>query len=316
MDPIETDLAHGLPYAMHLLPTYSWTRDSTTIVLSQGGRIRRLRVSDGTVQTIPFRARVHRQISQSTYVTRRAPSGPVTSRFVRWPATSPDGASVAFEAFGQVWVSTGGRTAPLLPDHKLGLELSPAWSPDGRWIAFATWAEGVGGHIWRVLSDRTAPPERLTRKPGEYLNPVWADERTLIFARGSGATFRGKSWSDNAYYDIVSMPSNGGDERVLARAQDQQLGQVVRPSVGQGRVVLREPAPARAVAIAARVGPPRWIRSARAHPLSVCGRCRGIRGRVQRRVRRRGARACGPTAAWNDGSGDGAGKRQERGGIP
>ena len=87
-----------------------------------------------------------------------------------------------------------------------------------------------------MLNDRTARPEQLTRKPGEYPNPVWADDRTLVFARGSGATFRGKSWSDNAYYDIVSMPSNGGDERVLARAQDQQLGQVVRPSVGQGRV--------------------------------------------------------------------------------
>ena len=26
MDPIEMDLAHGLPYAMHLLPTYAFSR--------------------------------------------------------------------------------------------------------------------------------------------------------------------------------------------------------------------------------------------------------------------------------------------------
>ena len=42
MDPIEMDLAHGLPYAMHLLPTYAWSRDSRSIVITQGGKIRRL----------------------------------------------------------------------------------------------------------------------------------------------------------------------------------------------------------------------------------------------------------------------------------
>src|SRR5262245_32433133 len=75
MDPIEMDIAHGLPYAMHLLPTYAWTSDSSAIVISQGGKIRRLRIADGNVETIPFEARVHRVISQSTYVARRLPAG-------------------------------------------------------------------------------------------------------------------------------------------------------------------------------------------------------------------------------------------------
>src|SRR4030095_15414815 len=96
MDPIETDLAHGLPYSMHLLPTYAGTPDSSAIVISQGGRIRRVRIADGKVETIPFEARVHRVISESTYVSRRLPTGPVASRFVRWPATAPDGSTILF----------------------------------------------------------------------------------------------------------------------------------------------------------------------------------------------------------------------------
>src|SRR5262245_47776713 len=201
MDPIETDLAHGLPYAMHLLPTYAWTRDSASIVIAQGGRIRRLRLADGVVETIPFTARVRRTISGSTRVARRLPSGPVATRFARWPATSPDGSTVLFEAFGRLWRSTRGRPAePLLAAGSGVLELSPAWSPDGAWIAFATWDEARGGDLWRVRSAGGAAPERLTRESGEFVHPAWSSDGASLFAvRGTGASARGKTWSENRY---------------------------------------------------------------------------------------------------------------------
>jgi Tol biopolymer transport system component len=237
MDPIEMDLAHGLPYAMHLLPTYAWTRDGASIVISQGGKIRRLRLADGLVETVPFRAHVNRTISESTYVARRLPTGAVTSRFVRWPSTSPEGSAVVFEAFGRLWMSRKGSAAPLLAAATPALELSPSWSSDGVWIAFTTWDDTAGGHVWRVRSDGSAAPEKLSATPGEYINPVWSgDGRTVILVRGSGATARGKTWSDNHYYDLVSLPSTGGDFRQLARVQDQQIGQIVRPSIAGGRV--------------------------------------------------------------------------------
>ena len=237
MDPIEMDLAHGLPYAMHLLPTYAWTRDSASIVISQGGRIRRLRLADGSVETVPFKARVHRVISQSTYVSRRLPAGPISTRFVRWPATSPDGTTVVFEAFGRLWVSQADSSKPLLATNAGLLELSPAWSPDGAWIAFATWDEARGGHLWRVRADGASPPEQLSTSTGEYLNPVWSsDGASLIVARGAGETTRGKTWSENRHYDVVRMPAAGGPQVALARVEDQQLGQVVRPSLAGDRV--------------------------------------------------------------------------------
>jgi Tol biopolymer transport system component len=236
MDPIEMDLAHGLPYAMHLLPTYAWSRDSRSIVITQGGKIRRLTIEDGRVETIPFRARVRRTISESTAVARRLPTGPVTTRFTRWPATAPDGSSTLFEAFGRIWSSRKGVAAPLLETRRFVLELSPSWSPDGKWIAFATWDETERGHLWRLAAG-SRPPQRLTKEPGEYLNPVWTrDGQSLVFVRGAGETARGRSWSDNRYYDIVLMPAVGGAMKVLARSQNRGLGQIVRPSVSNDRV--------------------------------------------------------------------------------
>jgi Tol biopolymer transport system component len=236
MDPIEMDLAHGLPYAMHLLPTYAWSRDSNSIVITQGGRIRRLAVKDGRVETIPFRARVQRTISQSTYVARRLPAGPVTTRFARWPATAPNGTTTLFEAFGRLWSTNGETSTPLLDTKRPVLELSPSWSPDGKWVVFATWDEVERGHLWRVAAgDRR--PQRITATAGEYLNPVWThDGQSLVFARGAGETARGRSWSDNRTYDIVLMPAAGGPMTALATIQNQGLGQIVRPSVTADRV--------------------------------------------------------------------------------
>jgi Tol biopolymer transport system component len=244
MDPIETDLAHGLPYAMHLLPTYAWTPDSSAIVIAQGGRIRRVRIADGKVATIPFEARVHRVISESTYVSRRLPTGPVASRFVRWPAPAGDGSTVVFEAFGRLWRWRSGAARPLLERTSSALELSPAWSPDGTWIAYATWDERERGHLWRVRAKGGAPPERLTAEPGEYLNPVWSPDGASIFlARGAGETGRGRTWSENKYYDIVRIPATGGPPVVVARVRDEQLGQVVRPSLAGDRVYFLDQRP-------------------------------------------------------------------------
>jgi Tol biopolymer transport system component len=52
-------------------------------------------------------------------------------------------------------------------------EFHPAWSPDGKCLAYVTWSS-EGGHIWKARADRRGAPQRLTRVAGYYRNPVWA----------------------------------------------------------------------------------------------------------------------------------------------
>ncbi|HEX7330393.1 MAG TPA: amidohydrolase family protein [Pyrinomonadaceae bacterium] len=233
MDPIETDLAHGFPYAMHLLPTYSWARDSRSIVISQGGKIRRVYLEDGRVETIPFTARVRRTISQMAYAPLSISDGPFEARFLRWMTAAPDGLKAVFQAAGKLWISGPPSSTPrrLTPSSFAQLELSPAWSPDGRWIAFTTWDGKERGHVWKVSAEG-GEPQRLTREAGEYVNPVWSlDGKQIIVTRGDGATARGHFWAEIQRFELVRLPGTGGDVTPVITVNDDGRGQIVRASL-------------------------------------------------------------------------------------
>lgn len=94
---------------------------------------------------------------------------------------SPDGRRVAFEAVGgNLYVMDLDGTGLI----DLGEGHRPAWSPDGRWVAFMTTEDD--GHAFTAAdlgAARTDGSERvvLTRTPGRLeMNPSWAPDGSRI----------------------------------------------------------------------------------------------------------------------------------------
>jgi Tol biopolymer transport system component len=209
-------------YQIRLLPGYSWARDSQSIVYSEGGQLRRGYVADKRVETIAFRAQVKREISEQVRPSFRVADDSFDVKFPRWPSLSPDGRSLVFEGAGALWLQDrkGGKPRRLTPagaSEAVTVELSPAWSPDGKSIAYTTWSDEVGGHVWRIPASG-GQPQRLTTIASEYLNPVWSpDGREIVVTRGSGSALRGEGTARTPWNELVRLAVAGGETQTVAR---------------------------------------------------------------------------------------------------
>lgn len=216
MDPTDVDMAEGGKIS-RVLPGYAWTPDGRGIVISQGGKIRRLDVASGRVAEIPFTARVQRTISEQALAARTVRDDTLEVPYLRWASRSPDGRRATFEGAGKVWVADvpNGTPRRLTPASFTGVELSPAWSPDGQWIAFTTFDDEKLGSLWKVRA-AGGEPVRLTKVAGEYLNPAWApDGQELIVTRGNGGFLRQHSVSNNTWYELRRVSADGVTERMI-----------------------------------------------------------------------------------------------------
>ncbi|HSG07839.1 MAG TPA: S9 family peptidase [Longimicrobiales bacterium] len=109
------------------------------------------------------------------------------------PVLSPDGSTVlytvttydlaAFRSRTEIWTVpvAGGEPRPFITSES-GSNSSPAWSPDGRQIAFVSSRGGNGSQIYLIPVDG-GEARALTDVEGGAAGPVWSrDGRRIVFA--------------------------------------------------------------------------------------------------------------------------------------
>ncbi len=212
--PVQRDEQESL-VSRGLMPGYNFASDGNSIVISYGGKIHRVDIASGKVANIPFVANVNLDIGPDLKFTQRDLTGPVRSRLIQAPMQSPDGKQLAFSTFGHVYVqSLSGEGKPVQLSIGDGGGFLPAWSPDGKWVAYVSWADDKG-YIWKARANGRGKPQRLIDIPAYYTSPIFSRDGKFVYAmRGSA--------SDRAMYhlevfggqsnlqDIVRVPADGG----------------------------------------------------------------------------------------------------------
>ena len=93
-------------------------------------------------------------------------------------AVSPDGRTLAIDLQGSIWtLPAAGGTAKRITDV-FNDARQPAWSPDGKWIAFFAYRDG-GYDIWAVAPDGSNQ-HKLTWGPFDDREPAWSHDGTRV----------------------------------------------------------------------------------------------------------------------------------------
>lgn len=208
-------------FVSDLLPGYAFTPDGRSVVLFNGGKIHRVDVATGNDSLISFTAHVSLDLGPRLYFPARVNEGPVKVRLIQGPVQSPGGRRLAFSALTNLYVVQLPGGAPQRIAAGEQRQFQPAWSPDGRWIAYVTWDSREHGALWKVRADGTGAPQRLSAADAFYSDPVWSPDRARIVALRApdvSRDYRSPGASQAAATDLIWIPADGGKAHLIIPA--------------------------------------------------------------------------------------------------
>ncbi len=135
-----------------------------------------------------------------------------------WPVRditwSPNGTKIAFSKFrtdlvdsANLWVANAAGEKERMITHEVGIQYQPAWSPDGKRIAYIG-GHGYGTYELYVVSEDGTERRQLTQNRTHEFLPAWSPDGTQI-------AFSADASGD---YEIWVMEANGSHARQLTQS--------------------------------------------------------------------------------------------------
>jgi Tol biopolymer transport system component len=218
---------------MDVIPGYSFTPDSRALVTFRDGELWRVPLDRSAPTKIAMSVDVALDAGPEVrFVNRVDTKASFTAHQIRDAVPSPDGKRLAFTSLDKVYVMDyPGGTPRRLSDLTVN-EHYPAWSPDGKSVAWVTWDDKTGGHLYKARVDadpkaKAAPKaQRLTKVAALYSEIAWSsDGRRIVADRGAARDMQEAiGFFEQLGSQFVWVGADGGDVTVIA------------PSAGRGHL--------------------------------------------------------------------------------
>ncbi len=133
--------------------------------------------------------------------------------WMRHPAISPDGKTIAFSYQGDIFTvpSSGGRAKQITSNA--AFDSYPVWSPDGNHIAFASNREG-SIDVW-VMNANGGIPKRVTTNSGNEYPLRWKDNYTIMFKASIMPTAKSIIFA-GSYPQVYTVGMDGGRPKLFS----------------------------------------------------------------------------------------------------
>ncbi|MCU1242721.1 MAG: amidohydrolase [Candidatus Acidoferrum typicum] len=212
--PVQRDSQDAWVSTRDLLPGFAFMPDGESLVVAFGGKIHNLNLTTGKDAVIPFQAAVSRELGPKLNFPGRVEDGPVEARLIQGPVESPDGSTVVFSSLGHLyWVARKPDEKARRVTSSSDREFEPAWSADGKWLAYVTWSAD-GGAVWKIAADGSGGPIRLSTVIAFYTQPAWSADGKHVFvlrAARSTALEQSDQWLRPVDgLDLISLPVDAG----------------------------------------------------------------------------------------------------------
>ena len=141
----------------------------------------------------------------TTVLTAQAQQHPL---WMRYPAISPDGTTIAFAYKGDIFsVPVSGGEARQLTTNA-AFDSHPIWSPDGKKIAFESDREGSLDVY--IMDAKGGTPTRLTTNSGSEIPIAFADNEHVIFSASLMPTAESIIFASSTFPQIYKVSTQGG----------------------------------------------------------------------------------------------------------
>jgi tricorn protease len=131
--------------------------------------------------------------------------------WLRYPSISPDGNTIVFSLKGDLYkVDARGGTASVLTVSE-GYDFMPVWSPDGKWIAFAS--DRNGNYDVYLMPAEGGTAKRLTyHSAGDIPSSFSPDGSSVIFSSIRMDAVTNLMFPSGALTELYTIPVKGGKE--------------------------------------------------------------------------------------------------------
>ena len=192
---------------------FDWTPDDKHIIIWAKGKIRKIDVTSGKAEIIPFQTNTTYKLAETVKFENSVYEKDFQVHVIRHAATSPNGKKLIFNAIGYLWEMDLPKGKPKRLTESKHFEFCPDFSPDGNEIVYVTWDdEGWGSVQKRNL--HTGATTKLTKEKGIYRSPRFSpDGSKIVYAKYRGNFHQGFTYTKK--HGLYVINAGGGEPQFV-----------------------------------------------------------------------------------------------------